>query len=145
MGRSNHSGGGRQSDHGSGGRRLASHGDLERGAPLDLIIEDETVVAYAGESVAAAMIATGWTTFRRGPKPGQVRGLYCGMGVCFECLVTIDGHANQRACMCEVLPGMRVETQAGWGPRDRGATEARISNAAPFRMETPDDSVDHHH
>jgi hypothetical protein len=122
MSRTNHSGG-RQGDHGPGERRLAPHGDLERGAPIDLEIEDETVVAYAGESVAAAMIATGRLVFRSGPRPGQVRGLYCGMGVCFECLVTINGCANQRACMTEVRPGMRIQTQSGWGPARRDGTD----------------------
>jgi hypothetical protein len=138
MSHSSPSEGGREGRRGSGGSRLASHGDLERGAPLDLVIEGETVAAFAGESVAAAMIAAGWLAFRHGPKPGQVRGLYCGMGVCFECLVTIDGRPNQRACMTEVRPGMRIQTQSGWGPafgspsapedlEDRAAPEAGAS------------------
>ncbi|NUP75246.1 MAG: (2Fe-2S)-binding protein [Sinomonas sp.] len=69
-----------------------------------------------GQTVGAALMAggvTAWRTTRKGERP---RGLFCGIGVCFDCLVTVDGAANQRACLVEVREGMRVEgsgSQAG--------------------------------
>jgi aerobic-type carbon monoxide dehydrogenase small subunit (CoxS/CutS family) len=41
------------------------------------------------------------------------RGVFCGIGVCFDCLVVIDGITNQRACLIEARPGMKVQTQVG--------------------------------
>ena len=48
--------------------------------------------------------------FRISPKAGEPRGLYCGMGVCFDCLVSIDGHFGVRACLQQVRDGMQVKT-----------------------------------
>ena len=52
-----------------------------------------------GQTVGAALVADGvvaWRSTRRGGRP---RGLFCGIGVCFDCLVTIDGRSDQRACV----------------------------------------------
>ena len=46
---------------------------------------------------------------------GAPRGVFCGMGVCFDCLVVIDGEPSRRACVTFVTEGMRVETQIGFG------------------------------
>lgn len=86
-------------------RRVHDHGPS-----VALSIDGRPVLARPGESVAAALLAAGVTTFRRTAKTGAERGLYCGMGVCFECLVTIDGVANRQSCLIPVAPGMRVET-----------------------------------
>ncbi|MBB2834192.1 UNVERIFIED_ORG: putative molibdopterin-dependent oxidoreductase YjgC [Rhizobium esperanzae] len=69
--------------------------------------------ACSGDSVAAALLAAGYCTTRRSPVSGAARGPYCMMGVCFECLVKIDGRANRQACLIIVEEGMRVETQDG--------------------------------
>jgi predicted molibdopterin-dependent oxidoreductase YjgC len=64
--------------------------------------------ARAGQSVAAALTAAGvraWRTTRRQERP---RGLFCGIGVCFDCLLTIDGRPAQRACLVPVRDGMIV-------------------------------------
>ena len=61
-----------------------------------------------GASVAAALAAGGRSAFSR-DAAGRSRGLFCGMGVCHDCLVTIDGRTSQRACMTKVQDGMRVE------------------------------------
>ncbi|WP_064685943.1 (2Fe-2S)-binding protein [Rhizobium bangladeshense] len=71
--------------------------------------------ARSGDSVAAALLAAGHCTTRRSPVSGAARGPYCMMGVCFECLVKIDGRANRQACLITVAEGMRVETQDGAG------------------------------
>lgn len=68
-----------------------------------------------GQSVGAALLAAGhrsWRTTRLAARP---RGLFCGIGVCFDCLVVIDGHPNQRACLVSAASGMRVTTQEGSG------------------------------
>jgi len=69
--------------------------------------------ARAGDTVAAALLAVGITSCRTTPVSGAPRAPYCLMGVCFECLVTIDGVGNRQACLIPVADGMRVETQQG--------------------------------
>ncbi|MDR3496070.1 MAG: FAD-dependent oxidoreductase, partial [Ancalomicrobiaceae bacterium] len=69
--------------------------------------DGETVEAAAGESVAAALVAHGRLTLSSAPD-GAARGIFCGMGVCHDCRVTIDGRAGQRACLVKVAPGMRI-------------------------------------
>jgi predicted molibdopterin-dependent oxidoreductase YjgC len=69
--------------------------------------------ACAGDTVAAALLAAGLAYCRTTPVSGAKRAPYCMMGVCFECLVTIDGVGNRQACLVPVRDGMRVETQEG--------------------------------
>lgn len=79
--------------------------------------------ARAGDTVAAALLANGVETFRETPVSGARRGPYCLMGVCFDCLVVIDGVGNRQACLTLVEDGMKVETQHG--ARRTNAPEAR--------------------
>jgi aerobic-type carbon monoxide dehydrogenase small subunit (CoxS/CutS family) len=65
--------------------------------------------------VAAALLAAGKRSLRVTPRRGEPRGLFCGMGVCFDCLVEVDGRPSVRACRTTVKAGMRVETQQGLG------------------------------
>ena len=80
----------------------------EREASVAMEIDGKTVAAAPGDSVAAAMFAAGISTFRRAPVDGGPRGPWCAMGVCFECLVEIDGEPNRQACMTPVREGLRV-------------------------------------
>lgn len=80
---------------------------------LRIRVNGRVVEAGEGESVAAALLAAGIAVFRRSALSGDARGAYCGMGVCFECLVTIDGAANRQACLTPVREGMAVETGGG--------------------------------
>ena len=80
---------------------------------LTIRVDGKDVPARAGESVAAAMLAAGLGALRQTPVSGAARGPYCMMGVCFDCLVTIDGVGNRQACMVPVRDGMAVETQRG--------------------------------
>lgn len=84
-----------------------------RGAEVSLFVNGRTVDAFAGESVAAVLMAEGLGTLRRSARLAEPRGLFCGMGVCFECAVTVNGRPNVRACMTPVEGGMRVETAQG--------------------------------
>lgn len=71
------------------------------------------ITASAGDSVAAALLAAGIRVCRTTPVSGAPRGPYCMMGVCFECLVRIDGVGNRQGCLVPVREGMMVETQEG--------------------------------
>ncbi|HCH25181.1 MAG TPA: sarcosine oxidase [Oceanospirillaceae bacterium] len=62
-------------------------------------------------SAWAAMAHAQQATTRLSPVTGEARSAYCAIGVCFECLVTINGLPNQQACMMQVAPGMRIDTQ----------------------------------
>lgn len=76
---------------------------------LTLWVDDQEIEARSTDTVAGALWANGTTTLRRS-RSGQPRGLYCGIGHCFECRVTIDGEPGKRACLMTVRQGMRVET-----------------------------------
>jgi NADH dehydrogenase/NADH:ubiquinone oxidoreductase subunit G len=82
-------------------------------ATLTVTVDGAPVAARAGESVAAALLAAGKLRFRDTPASGAARGPYCMMGVCFDCLVAIDGAGNLQACMVPVRDGMAIETQTG--------------------------------
>lgn len=79
-------------------------------------VDGATLEARAGDTVAAALLASGRPASRETPVSGAPRGPFCMMGVCFDCLVVIDGVPNQQACMVAVAPGMRIETQRGPAP-----------------------------
>lgn len=78
-----------------------------------ILVEGREVVARAGDSVAAALLASGLDFRRETAVSGAKRAPYCMMGVCFDCLVTIDGVGNRQGCMTPVADGMRVELQRG--------------------------------
>lgn len=76
-------------------------------ANISATFEGKPIEAPAGSSVAAALIASdriAWRTTREGSQ----RGLFCGIGVCFDCIVEIDGQSGQRACMIPLAPGMSI-------------------------------------
>ncbi|MSO93339.1 MAG: (2Fe-2S)-binding protein [Rhodospirillales bacterium] len=73
-----------------------------------VLINGAAFEAAAGDTVAAALIAAGRKKFRLNAK-GAPRGLYCGIGVCQECLVVVNGEANVRACMRAIEPDMRID------------------------------------
>lgn len=102
-------------------RRL---GPLEARQPLTILVDGEPVAAFAGESVATVLLALGQLTFRH-TEHGEPRGLFCGMGVCFDCLVTVDGVENVRACLTPVSDGMVIATDR----RTEAASRAEIGGS----------------
>ena len=80
---------------------------------LTIFIDGAPFEAREGDSVAAALLGSGRLTTRTSALSGAPRAPYCLMGMCFECLVTIDGVGNRQACMTAVEPGMRIETKHG--------------------------------
>ena len=73
------------------------------------VLNGRPATAAAGVSVAAAVLAAGVTAFRRSVT-GEARGPLCGMGVCYECRLTIDGRPHQVSCQVVLGPGMVVRT-----------------------------------
>ncbi|MEL7044912.1 MAG: 2Fe-2S iron-sulfur cluster-binding protein, partial [Pseudomonadota bacterium] len=87
--------------------RLQGNGFVARGTEIGFEMDGVPCRAIEGETIAAALIASGHRSFKRG-RHGERRGFSCGMGACFECEVSIDGAAPERACMTKVRAGMRV-------------------------------------
>jgi succinate dehydrogenase/fumarate reductase-like Fe-S protein len=77
-----------------------------------IMLDSEPVEAYEGETVAAVLLARGEIATRTTPR-GEPRGFFCGMGVCFDCLMIIDGVPNTRACMTWVRDGLDARRQDG--------------------------------
>lgn len=100
--------------------RLPLGPGLERGRVISIELDGEAVETHEGETVAAVLLALGDASTRR-TVGGETRGIYCGMGVCFDCLVVVDGVPNTRACMTWVRDGLRVQRQDGWLPRENRA------------------------
>ncbi len=91
-------------------RRLTSN--IERGQAIRLLVDGHPIPAYEGETIAAALLAAGRRTLRHTVPGGEPRGVFCGIGVCFDCLVTVDGAQTVRACVTPVRDGMQVSTAA---------------------------------
>jgi len=81
---------------------------VQRPAPITIYVNGIATSCYPGETVAVALLAAGVTTFGRRPS-GAPRRMVCNMGVCFDCLVTVDDQAGVRSCMTRVCEGMRVD------------------------------------
>lgn len=75
--------------------------------------EGRDIVARPGDMVATALLAAGETGLRATPVSAAPRAPYCMMGVCFDCLMEIDGVGNRQACLTPVAPGMQVRRQRG--------------------------------
>lgn len=78
-----------------------------RGAAVTIRVDGRDVPAFAGESLAAALLAAGILHLRDSPRAGAPRGALCFMGVCQECVVQVDD-ATAQACLVPVRQGMTV-------------------------------------
>lgn len=80
--------------------------------PVTIMVDGEPLRTEEGRTVAAALMLEGdqlsWRRTRFGSQP---RGIFCGIGVCFDCLVTVDGRSSLRACLVQVADGMEVTIQ----------------------------------
>lgn len=83
---------------------------LAAGADFQIELNGRNIVVRPGDTIAAALLRSGVSVFRHTASSAP-RGIFCGMGVCFDCLVTIDDLPDQRACVTIARPGMRVSTQ----------------------------------
>lgn len=78
-----------------------------------MYVEGQPISVGAQESAAAAALHAGLGYTRTSPITDEKRAPYCMMGVCFECLMVIDGVPSRQACMVKVALGMRIERQMG--------------------------------
>ena len=93
--------------------RLRRRGAAPASLPVSFLFDGKPIAALAGETIAAALAANRVVAVRRlemaePDRPAEWRGLYCGMGACFDCVVTVDGRAGQRACLTKVEGGEDV-------------------------------------
>ncbi|MFE9621922.1 (2Fe-2S)-binding protein [Streptomyces sp. NPDC006527] len=85
------------------------------GPPFPITFDGREIEALPGQTLAAALWSAGVTSWRTTRAGGRPRGVFCGIGVCFDCLVTVDGRPDQRACLVPAAPGADVRTQVGTG------------------------------
>jgi hypothetical protein len=81
---------------------------VARSQPFSISVDGQAASAYHGETLATVLIAAGYRRFRRTLLSGEPRGPYCGMGICFDCLLTVNGRSNVRACLTLAQPGDHV-------------------------------------
>jgi predicted molibdopterin-dependent oxidoreductase YjgC len=84
---------------------------------FNIEINGRQLQARSGQTIAAALIMNGVDIFTLTPSHAP-RGIFCGMGVCFDCLVTVDGIPAQRACMTLAQPGMHISAPERSSPSD---------------------------
>lgn len=84
--------------------------NIGRGVSFEIEVDGQKVLAYEGESLATVLMTAGIRAFAFHPEPHAPSRLFCGMGTCQQCLVTIDNMPNCQACRTIVQPGMKVET-----------------------------------
>ncbi len=89
------------------GRRMKG----DRGTPVTFTFDGQLIEAFEGETIAAAVLASGVRMLRETDRRGEPRGLFCNMGICFDCLVEINGATNQRACQFSVADGLKIKSQ----------------------------------
>ena len=98
--------------------RIVEHPILglpEKRKEVDITFDGKTIKAFEGEPIASALLAAGVKTFRITRKRREPRGYFCGIGLCTDCVMVVDGIPNIRTCITPVAEGMRVETQKGLG------------------------------
>lgn len=103
-------------------RRILDHpilGPLEEGDTVQITVDGKKYMARKGEVIAAVLMANGIMVHRHTAKLHEPRGIYCGIGQCTDCVMTVNGKPNVRTCITPVEEGMVVETQEGIGKGGR--------------------------
>ncbi|UPZ28086.1 (2Fe-2S)-binding protein [Streptomyces sp. LRE541] len=77
--------------------------------------DDRELAVLPGQTIAAVLWSAGVVSSRTTRGSGEPRGVFCGIGVCFDCLLTVNGRPNQRACLVRAEPGDVIRTQEGTG------------------------------
>ncbi len=81
---------------------------------VEISVDGEVIRARRGETLATAFWKAGRRTMRHSLISDAPRGMYCGMGVCYDCVLTVNGKPFVRACMTKVEPDLQVETNDSW-------------------------------
>jgi predicted molibdopterin-dependent oxidoreductase YjgC len=82
---------------------------------IRVLLNGEAIIVSDGQSVGALLLEVGQRITRTTRFASRPRGMFCGIGTCFDCLVTINGVTSQRACLTNVEEGMSIQTQQGAG------------------------------
>ncbi|MDI3534047.1 MAG: hypothetical protein PWQ82_412 [Thermosediminibacterales bacterium] len=90
-------------------------GEDKRKENVTIVVDGKKIKAIEGEPIAAALMAAGIRVFRKTPKKNQPRGVFCAIGRCTDCVMTVNGIPNVRTCVTLVEDGMVIETQKGLG------------------------------
>lgn len=90
-------------------------GEAELGKRIMLFVDGQPVEALEGEPVAAALMAAGHKVFHRTLKRDDPRGVFCAVGRCTDCAMTVNGRPNVRTCVTPAADGMKIQTQKGLG------------------------------
>jgi predicted molibdopterin-dependent oxidoreductase YjgC len=91
--------------------RVTKHpvlGDASPGRQVIIWLDGEPLTAVEGEPIAAALLAHGRRVFRHTPRFHEPRGVFCGIGRCTDCIMTVDGVPNVRTCVTPVRDGMVI-------------------------------------
>jgi predicted molibdopterin-dependent oxidoreductase YjgC len=90
-------------------------GPQDAKAFVTVTVDGQPYQAIPGEAIAALLMANGIMIHRHTSKRHEPRGVYCGIGQCTDCVMTVNGRPNVRTCITPVEEGMRIETQDGPG------------------------------
>lgn len=82
------------------------------------LFDGREVAFEEGMTVGAALLAAGIVSWRTTRVHGRPRGVFCGIGICFDCLIDVNGRPGQRACLTPAEPGLECRTQKGTGHDD---------------------------
>jgi len=105
---------------------------LDRGREVGLTFHGASVRGFEGDTIASALFGEGQRIFSRSFKYHRPRGLLCCQGTCPNCMLTVDGTPNVRACVTPVTEGMRVEAQNVRGSLDHDLLAVTDKIGGPF-------------
>ena len=89
--------------------------NAKTGPSFEITVDGRAVTALPGQSIAAALWGAGMLAWRTTRGSGRPRGAFCGIGQCYDCLATVNGEPNRRACLVPARPGDAITTQEGHG------------------------------
>lgn len=103
--------------------RIEEHpilGKLEKRPTIKIEVDGKLIDAVEGEPIAATLMATGRSVFRYTRKRKEPRGVFCAIGQCTDCMMTVDSVPNVRTCITPVRAGMKIQTQIGLTAKETG-------------------------
>lgn len=102
--------------------RIINHpilGKMDKKKEVFIQVDGKKIPAYEGEPIAASLAAAGIKVFRFTSNRDEPRGIFCAIGRCTDCVMTVNGEPNVRTCVTPVEAGMKVETRRGLGKWQR--------------------------
>ena len=90
-------------------------GDVDLSDMVSVTVDGKEIKARRGAPIAAELLANGIVVLRRTAKLRQSRSVFCCIGRCTDCVMTVNGHPNVRSCVTPIEPGMVIETHDGLG------------------------------